>query len=78
MKMDRNYPFDHIVMYLCVGKYQRRAMDFMNARRSSGNLLKLPLQLARERPELLDQTEQMKISTRLKRWLRRFLGKSIL
>jgi len=53
-------------------------MDFVNAKIDSGDLMKLPLRLAKGRPELLDQTEEMKIFNRLKRLLRRFLGRNIL
>lgn len=77
LKMDKNYPYDHIAMYLCVGEYQRRAMDFLKARISSNDLMRLPLQLAKERPELSDQTSEMKISKRFRRLARRLTGRYI-
>lgn len=70
LKMDKNYPYDHIAMYICVSSYQQRAMDFINTKIESGDLIELPMQLATERQELLGQTEQMKILNRLKRLLR--------
>jgi FkbM family methyltransferase len=74
LEMDKNYLYDHIAMYLCVGPYQQRAMDFLNAKIKSGDLMRLPLQLAKERLELFGITEQIKSPKRLKRLFRRVLG----
>jgi glycosyltransferase involved in cell wall biosynthesis len=73
--MDKNYPFDHLAMYLCVCPHHQRPMDVINAGIKSGDLMNLPLQLAKERLELFDKIEQLKMSKRLKRLLRRVLGK---
>lgn len=76
LRMDRNYHFNHIAMYLCVDSYQQRSLDFMNAEIQSGNLIKLSLQMARDNPELLDRPEQTRIPDRSKKPLRRIVGQN--
>lgn len=67
LRMDRNYPHDHLAMYLCVSPCQQLAMEFVRERLKRGDLLKLPLEIAKERFELLGKYEHMRMHNKLRR-----------
>jgi len=51
-KLEKNEPYGHIAMYLCVNQNHQRALDRLNTEIKNKHLLKLPTCLAKEQKEL--------------------------